>query len=117
MVEYNSYARASSERLNQFIRDGYRINQYDEEFFMVEKMSSLKAITCESIGTAEMVCKIAINIKKGNVDHSHITTRNSIIDKAYILLGQLDVMYTAKNGDKVRRRINRRSSSEVQDPG
>lgn len=96
-------ARIPSERLNKYLDQGYVINQYDDEYFTVERKrkSGTKTVTCNSISSAELIVETTIAMET-NKDEVPTGVQKSILDKAAILIGKLDVMYNGN--DKVRRR-------------
>lgn len=104
--EIREKIRVPAAKLNQFEKDGYRICQHDEEFFVIERIKSGKIVYCESIVDAEVITTIAICCEK-KMPFNPNEIKQSFLDKAYTLVGFIDVMYSGRNGDKVRRRTSK----------
>jgi len=95
-----------AERLGQFEKYGFRIQQLDEDFFLIERLKSGKVTWCRSITDAEIITYTAIQLEK-DLQADTEGVRQSLLDKAYILLGLIDIISCDSTQQTVRRRTGK----------
>ena len=91
--------RVPYEQLNQYIASGYIIHQHDD-YFIIEKISSHKIVISESMSMVKDIIEIAIKMCDKQCQFNATAYRHTLVDKAAVLTGKLDVI----NGNKIRRR-------------
>lgn len=98
--------KTDSERLGQFEKNGFRIQQLDEDFFMIERLKSGKVTWCRSISDAEVITYTAIQLERNRASDT-VGIRRTLLDKSYILLGLIDIISCEGQRQTVRRRTKK----------
>lgn len=85
--EYKS-SKIDKVRLDQFMDSGYSITQYEDDFFIVERIKSKRSVTCSTIDESELVANIAIILENNHELIMEPSPLKRILGKAETLIGR-----------------------------